>query len=527
MLRCYKMYSSKKPRICLWMAITIICQLSGNLSKFEITPLPDSYCLVEADNENTKRTLTVYRNLSQSCDLYINPLSSSQMLISVVAGNITSTDYVYVKRMGQLGVCSNRYVAFLQLLQQPCKATFENAAIQLHFLGDITVYIQDVMVEDHSLLECPEDVNQEDIVGAREGQTSKCKQVKGFGSVIQCVTVTHQWRVSVMWEWDSKPISRCGVQCPDNCSCMLTDRQVVHSCSQNIQDLNEISYGFLLYPSNISNLDLSTNGIGALTVKTFISIGKDIRYLDFSSNVLTILPSGSLDYLYNIIYLDFKGNLLVTVDTELFVNLHSLTYLDLSYNALVSLGVWVFTNLHSLTHLELDNNSIVTLDVRLFANLYNLAFLDLDNNALVELDMHIFINLYKLNRLYLINNGLVALDHRTFHELTELRYLFVNKNKINHLRDGTFSNLFLLERLSVAFNRLTFLPFNIFEYLHSLVQLDLSGNRFQTIPQIGHMILLNKFNLFGNPLAKITKNMFSRVRITASVYVDQPEICTC
>ena len=647
------MYFSKRLQIIIWLAFTANCQLSGNLGELEITPFPDSNCLIDAGNKmDSQSTLTVYGNLSQSCDLHINPLSSSQIMIFVVAGNITSTDYLYVERMGQLSVCSNRYVAFMELLQQPCKANFGNIAIQLHFRGDIAVGIHNVMIEDHPL-GCPEDVTHEDMVDALGGQTSNCKQVKGFSSVIQCVRTNHQGWIRIYndlrgrWEWDSKPTSRCDVQCPNNCSCMLTDRQVLFNCSQNIPDLVKTFSGCLLFPSEISYLNLSKNGISALTMETFMSIGKNIRYLDLSSNFLTKLPSGSLDYLYNIIYLDFNRNLLITLDTKLFVNLnsltalflysnalvtidiglfanlhslrqlhlsynslvalsadlfadlhslvelslahnllltlsadlfadlHSLVELSLAYNLLVTLNVGVFANLHSLTHLALNSNalvaldggvfanlhnlttlfpydnSLVTLDVGVFTNLHNLVHLDLlnnslvtldgsvfanpynlvsliiDHNALVALEMHVFVTLHKLRYLYLTDNKLVALHHRTFHELVELRYLYINKNNIGHFEVGTFSNLFLLEILSVAFNQLTFLPFNIFEDLHRLIQLDLSGNRLQTIPQISQITLLNKIDLFGNPLAKITNNVFSRIGYNVSIFVDQPEVCIC
>ena len=811
----------------------VICQLLGIHGELKLTVLPDSYCLLETHNETLTKSfvienkteiantlaVTVYGNTNSSCDLQIDGSSSSQATVSLVAGNMTGVDYIYLENIGPLK-CFNRFLVFMGP-PESCEVYFANSAVQLHFRGDIAVNVrvQYMMMKEEQPPGCPEDVNQEDMVGALEGQTSNCKQVKGFGSVIQCVRTNHPWRVfnplKGSWEWKSKPTSRCDVQCPDNCSCILTDRQVVYNCSQNIQDLDKISSGFLLFPSDISHLDVSNNGISTLTVMTFMNIGTVTRYLDLSSNVLTTLPPGSLDYLYDIIYLDLNGNSLATLDTQVFVNLPNLALLDLSYNSLVTLDVGVFTNLHNLTHLSLSDNSLVTLDVRVFsnlhsltdlslsynslvtlvvgvftnlhnlthlslsdislvtldvrvfsnlhsltdlslsynslvtlvvgvftnlhnlthlslsdnslvtldvrvfsnlhsltdlyldsnalvkldvrvfanlhsltdlslsynsletldvgvfsnlhnlaylmlsgnalvtldvglfaslhsltylflsfnalvtldvgvfatlhsltylyvsdnalvtldagvfanlhsltrldlysnalvtldvgvfanlhnltdlylhsnalvtldvglftslhslsvlyldsnslvtldvgvfANLYNLVYLHLDQNALVTLETHIFINMHKLNILNLIDNKLVALDHMIFHELVKLRYLYVSKNKISHLEDGTFSNLFRLERLSVAFNQLTFLPFNIFEDLHSLVQLDLSGNRLQTISQIGHMTLLNKIDLSGNPLTKITKSMFSGVKITSSMFVDQLEVCIC
>ena len=534
----------------------VICQLSGIQGELEVTPLSDFHCLLKADNETgLKSTITVYGNLSQSCNLQIKPLSSSQILISLFAGNVTSTDYMYVKRMGKLGMCSNRYVAFMELLQQPCKANFGNAAIQLHFRGDFVVGIQDAVKQQNHSLGCPEDVGQKDMTGALEGQISICKQVKGFGAIIQCVNTTHGWLVYNVIEnrreIDFKPSTRCDLQCLNNCTCILSDRQVYYNCSQEIQDVGNTFTRFLLFTSDISCLDLSQNKINAMTVKTFMNIGKWIAYLDLSLNSLTILPSGSFDYLYNIIYLNCFGNLLVTLHSEIFAKLHNLIFLNLDQNSLVTLDVGVFVNfqrlttlylsynelvtldpevfasLYSLKQLSLLNNSLVKLDSRLFANLHNLIYLDLDNNALVELEMHIFVNLCKLHFLYLINNRLVTLNYRTFNRLNKLKCLYIDSNRIRYFEMGTFSNLSLLRNLSVAFNHLSFLPFHLFEDLHSLAYLDLSGNKLQSIPKIGHLTGLIKIYLSSNPLTQITQSMFSGIVIDASVFVDQPEVCVC
>ena len=566
------MHSLKLLQINLTMlAFMVICQLLGTHGDLKITVLPDSYCFLETQNETHTTSyvieneteiantlaVTFYGNTNRSCNLQIDGSSSSQAAVSLVAGNMTGVDYIYVENIGPLSTCLNRFLVFMGPLE-PCEVYFANNTVQLHFRGNFAVYVhaQYMMVKEEHPPGCPEYDNQV-MVGALEGQTSNCKHVKGFGSIIQCVRTNHWWwvynQLKDRWEWRLKKSSRCDMQCPHNCSCMLTDRQVVYNCSKNIQDSGKTSNGFLLFTTDISHLDLSKNGISTLIEITFMSIGKDIRYLDLSSNLLTTLPPRSLDYLHNMIYFDFHGNSVATLDTKLFVKLHnltclnlynnslvaldagvfdnllsliylylstnalltidvgvfanlySLTYLSLSSNALVKLDVGVFINLQSLTRISLSSNALVTLDAGLFANLYNLAYLEIDENALVTLETHSFINLHKLNELYLIGNKFVTLDHRTFHEMVELRYLYITRNKISHLEDGTFSNLFLLESLSVAFNQLTFLPFNIFEDLHSLVLLDLSGNRLQTIPKIGHMLSLNKIDLFGNPLTKITK----------------------
>ena len=355
----------------------------------------------------------------------------------------------------------------MKLLQQSCKSNFGNTVIQLHFRGDIAVGIQDAAGEKDHSLQCPEDHNQEDMVGVLGGQI--CKQVEGFGSIIQCIKTTHVWWVYDLmehrWEDDFKPSTRCDVQCPDTCTCMLTDRQVVYNCSQDIQDLGNTSTRLLLFPSHVSRLDLSQNRIKTLTATTFMNIGKHIRYLDLGFNFLTELPLQSLDYLYNMIYFNCAGNSLVTLNSEIFVklpsliflysnnnalvtldagvftNLQSLTTLVLSFNQLVTLHPGVFDNLYKLNQLLLTNNSLITLNARLFANLHNLVSLDLDNNALVALEMHIFVNLCKLKYLYLVNNRLDTLNYRTFNKLIELKGLFLNDNRIRHLENGILSNL--------------------------------------------------------------------------------------
>ena len=525
------MNSSKQPQINFWLAFTAICQLSVNLGELEITSFPDFYCLMETDNRtDSQSTLNIYGNVSLSCDLHINPLSSSQIMISVVAGNITSTDYMYVERMGQLSVCSNRYVVLMELQQQPCKVNFGNGAIQLHFRGDIAVGIHDIMEEEEYPLECPEDVNQEDMVGAREGQTSNCKQMKGFASVIQCVRTNHQWRVfrEGWWKLDSKPTSRCDVQFPNNCSCILMDKQVLFNCSQNIQDFGKPSSGFLLFPNNISHLVLSKNDISALTLETFMSIGKDIRYLDLSFNFLTTLPSGSLDYLCNIIYLDFQYNSLVTLDTGLFVNLHSLTSLFLHSNALVKLDAGLFANLQSLMYLSLHSNSLATLDAGVFANLYNLTHLSLFKNSVVTLDAGVFANQHSLTELSLDQNALVALNVGVFVNLHSLTHLGLSGNSLVTLDVGVFATVHNLRRLHLSSNSLVTLNVDVFATLHSLRHLLLSSNSLVTlnVGVFANLHSLTYLSLHSNALVALHAGVFTNLHNLAHLNLNNNSLVT-
>ena len=189
--------------------LVMIYQISGIHGEIQITVLPDSYCLLQVHDETATKSsvivneteiaktsaLTVYGNRSRTCDLQINGSSSSQHAqvgISVV-GNMTGLDYIYVERIGPITVCSDRFVALMELLE-PCIVHFANDVIQLHFRVDIVLGIHDVTTRKDHLLECTkDDDNYEDREDVLEGQTSNCRQVKVFSSVIQCASVIREW----------------------------------------------------------------------------------------------------------------------------------------------------------------------------------------------------------------------------------------------------------------------------------------------------------------------------------------------
>ena len=278
--------------------LVIIYQLSVIHGELEINVLSDSYCLLQVYNETDTESsvivnetriaktsaLTVYGNISRSCDLQITGLPSSQHAqigISVVAGKMTGLDYIYVGRTGPNTICSDQFVTFMGLMK-PCTLYFAIGVIQLHFRGDIVLGIHYGTIAKDNFQGYSKDGNHEDRVDALEGQTSNCKQIKMFNSVIQCVGINHPW-----WEYDETfqfdsilfkpaPSTRCDLQCPHNCSCMLSDRQVVYNCPKIYQQLDQNYSSFVLFSTDISRLDLTKNRITALIINSFTSIGNHI-----------------------------------------------------------------------------------------------------------------------------------------------------------------------------------------------------------------------------------------------------------
>ena len=128
------MHSLKLLQLHLSMgAFMVIYQLSGIHGELKITVLPDSYCLLETHNkthtknfmiENKTETtytlaVTVYGNTNRSCDLHIDGSTSSQAAVSLVAGNTTGLDYMYVENIGPLSICWNRFLVLMGPVK-PC-----------------------------------------------------------------------------------------------------------------------------------------------------------------------------------------------------------------------------------------------------------------------------------------------------------------------------------------------------------------------------------------------------------------------
>ena len=500
-----KMHHTKPILFMFFNAFVTIGLFWGTLAELKITYLPGSHCQLGDGNESEiPSSWIIYGNVYKSCDIQINASSSSQIMISVIAANMTGTDYMYMERILPLRTYSSRYLAFMAPMEA-CTAFFANETIQLHFRGNIAVGIT-VVANKNQHFVCLEDVKQQHTESSLEYQTSSSRLVKGFDSVIRCSIKAIAWWVfhgHGQWTFKPAPSTRCDVKCPPNCSCILTDKQMIYRCHHN-HTLAQNFTSLIVFTSDISRLDFSNNRISALTTNAFTNIGKHIRHLDLSSNSLLLLQIG------------------------LFANLGSLVNLNLEDNEEVMLEVGLFENLHNLIFLDFEFNTLsLSMEPGLFTGLDNLNAIDIGKNSLTTLAVGLFANLHQLEELHLTANLLVTLHSATFNGLHELRYLYLNKNQITHVNDAVFSNLTKLVTLTIAHNHLSLLPFDIFDDLLSLTNLDLSYNSFQSIPRINNIAVLNQINLLGNPLTRVTKNVFHGLTSTATVLVDKPEICIC
>ena len=419
--------------------------------------------------------MTLFGDPYLSCDISIKSSHTIKTLISPIfsSNTATGTEYIYLERLRPVGVCSHRYMALKHPLQS---CYYWHGAIHLHFRGNVNISIHEgETVGRDGSIGCLEYINQED----NESQTSGC-EIQEYESVSQCGKKLKI--MSNINRLEAGPTTTlatvCDMQCPDNCSCILNDREVMYSCSiENEPPKNRRV--FLLFPSNISILDMSENGLTAIKSDSFSTIGKFIIALNLCSNSLESLPAG------------------------IFHGLPNLLYLDLHDNSLMSLPAGSFHGLLKLNCLYLNDNSFVSLQAELFHDLHKLYMLRLGYNFLASLPARLFLTLHNL------------------HILT------ITSNRITHVAPNTFSNLTSLKLFYFASNQLTFLSLNLFDDLVNLRLLDLSNNKLTHIPRLGHMTKLSVINLVGNKLTGITQEMFDGVAEDCTITVDQPVVCVC
>ena len=198
---------------------TVTCLSSALDNQLEITSLPNSTCQLNGSINTSEGPLTLSGDAYNSCDLKIQSTNTSKILLSIITDNITAsgTEYIFIERLNPLNNCSHRYVASKRLVQT-CDVYFWHNTIHLHYLGNLNISIHaDKTFGSSGSVGCQEDTDQDDKVG----QASGC-EMKGYESAIKCI-------VEQDWYRNSKRI-RCDVRCPDNCSCVLGDREVMYSC---------------------------------------------------------------------------------------------------------------------------------------------------------------------------------------------------------------------------------------------------------------------------------------------------------
>ena len=451
---------------------------------------------------------------THSCNLQVTATQETHIQLLIPGRNASQKfAFVYIERT-DLEHCSNKYFAYREEVDT-CTSVLLSRNIQITLQGSTSIYII-AIPESETLSICPEYVNS--VHSNKSVSQPDCKDVRGYNDKITC---------------DPKD-DRCRLKFPTNCSVTLGYNEIVYeNCNS---DLSQHPAAIIIYPKNITILDLANNNIANINANSFHSIDS-LQVLVLSHNYLS------------------------TLHDEMFLGLQTLTRLHLSFNNLELLEDRCFAGLDELRHLYLWVNKLKTLSANLFQNLINLEILYLDVNKIALLDAKLFIKLSKLTHLGLSSNMLSVLPRSVFKGLNELKHLFLYDNKIKDLPVGLFQNnknliqldiyfnsivsinrttdprkkldknlfqgLKSLSMLSLAYNAITYLDRDIFKDTISLRFIDLSSNRLIEIPNIKHLINLYHLNIVGNTFIFVFHDAFSALSEGSEVFTNQHEICEC
>ena len=492
----------------------LICFSQAIGFQLEIISLQNSSCLYNASINTSEGPVILSGDPYSSCDIFIKASHTIKTSISIITSKTaaTGTEYLYLERLGPIEPKFHRYVVVKHPMQM-CELCLWHDNIHLHYRGNLTVIISaSKAIEGGGFVVCSEEIKQEKMAGL----SSDCEEIKGYNeSVIQCTSELVE----------SESTTTCDMQCPHNCSCIYSDREIIYNCYIS-HDILQNKTVFLQFPSDISSLDMSKIGLTALMPDSFKTIGILIMYLNLSYNSIVSLPVSLFHGLVHLTQLDLQYNSLVSLPAELFSDLQSLTVLDLSYNSMVSLPVGLFNDLHNLTELKLNENSLVSLPVGLFNGLQSLNFLNLGNNSLVSLPTELFSGLYRLQKLNIHHNTLISLPVGLFNGLLSLHLLNLGFNSLMSLPTGLFNDLYRLDYLNIFDNSLRSLPCGLFNGLQSLWRVDIDGNLLVSLQacSVSAMHNLEELYIQNNKISHIAHGTFSNMTALQVLYLSNNQL---
>ena len=493
-------------------------------------------CAISGSQNSTVQNITIWGSTTVNCSVYVTVLSEGKVYLEVTDGQTNGTDYLYVKRLGYEGIC-RRFVAYTNHSNQDtlCPISFSQSNLTIQFRGDITLQVTGISSISNVDLgengcEYRESSNE---VDTYEGQVSSCQRAKGYNQVITCEYRVRDeiWDYLSRWSYDTK----CDASCPLNCNCTLGDNEIIQECLNKHRITEQLS--IMIFPTNVSNLNLSRNSLSTVNSKAFVAIGDMIERLDLGFNKLT-LEVGMFQNLANLLELGLADNGLTGIPIGAFSGLKSLKELWLYRNSLTVLEVGVFdgfgelerlvlwgnklssiqvsllANLTRLRELYLYKNKISVLEVGVFDRLGALQILSLQENELSSIQVGLLANPTRLRQLWLNRNNLSALEVGVFDGLGDLEMLALQDNKLSSIQVGLLANLTRLRGLLLNRNNLSVLEVGVFDGLGDLERLDIHSNQLSSI-QVGSLAnftRLKELSLYRNKLSVLENGVFDGLR---------------
>ena len=531
---------------CVVTAVFIMCFLS-NLHAADallaITPLwntTDHLCnILEIPKQSGQRDemASLSGSSTQICSVNVKTSPESYLTLKVADHHRAyGTDFIYVERMGD-SPCDFKYAVFKHWT---CPVIFHHENLTIHFQADVTLHVNVTTKIVDEEFRCPDWEDLDKAVGTHDKDMSDCyNQVKGYNQIQTCETRDDTLSASSL-DWSTE--THCVFDIPPNCNSSLGDKNgsmgVTFVC-RSIDDTIQRYHNYILFPFDISSLNLADNRITTITKDAFLSIGLLVKSLDLSRNkdiilnpkIFQNLPNlkllgltgcnlneiegGMFQYLANVTELWLSDNTLSSLDPGIFRGLATLVHVNLNNNKLRTLPFIALKDLNLLEELSVYNNKLTTLGNDTFIGLDALILLDLGFNYITHVERNSFRDLSKLKTLILFANELVSLDVGSFTYLVNVTFIDLSGNCLETLDVSVFNGLNELTTLNLALNRLDTLAAGLFSRLNQLTYLFLSSNRI-TIPNGNGTFFessnkLLRLNLYSNSLEFLPEHLFKNV----------------
>ncbi len=389
-------------------------------------------CLLSRDSSDDLKKSIFRGNTATTCSVQIETSVELGILVQIPQW-VSPATFIYIERVGDLLNCQNRYTVIAA--DQPCDILFSHSKFKLYLKGDATVIISDIPRRQGS--KCPNYVTEH-----HEISDMRVCSTREFNYSISCVAFFN---------------GVCSFESLSDCYVILGNRYVEYKCGDNNSKLHISRTDLIVYPDQISELDLLKQNITEVGENAFISVTITEK-LNLNYNKIVKLHPRVFKGLKTVRKLFIQGNQIYTLDTHIFDGMFGLVELDLSENYLTSLPFGLFNDTRQLRVLLINNNNLSVYPKGLFNGLST-----------------------RLLTLYISHNQVTTLDPGVFHATVFLFHLWINSNHITHLPNDLFQKLIVLQMLRLDENRITFLPSDIFKNLVILIELNLGGNQITTL----------------------------------------------
>lgn len=300
---------------------------------------------------------------------------------------------------------------------------------------------------------------------------------------------------------------------------------VTKSDITNLTSLNLIAGG---KKSQLERLDLGDNRLKHLKAELFYKL-PGLRFLNLTSNLLTILPENVARSLENVEELQLADNRLNVLPFRVFEPIRNLRRLDASGNLLAILQDYSFQFNKALQELVLSSNRLIKIPSRLFDGLYNLKILKINDNAITQLPSKLFHGLENLEFLDLSGNPIRNLTDATFRGLPNLRWLSLSRTQISALPRKVWAPVTNLRHLHLSDTSIEVLKDGDLRLLRRLESLEISNSPLREIEShaLDATPMLKSVNLRENQLVFLPASIAVLNNLRYLELQGNPWACDC